>query len=66
MKTNNQNSPNQSKKGSDNRSDMRKHEYRNHDEVLTNDENYDVDTQKFIGKKPDWDDKLNNEEKNNE
>ena len=32
-------------KGSDNRSDMRKHQYKDHKEVLTNDENYDVDTQ---------------------
>ena len=42
---------------------MRKHQYKDHDEVLTNDENYDVDTQKFKGEKPDFDDKLNNEEK---
>ena len=32
---------------SDNRSDMRKHEYKDFEEVLKNDENYDVDTQKF-------------------
>ncbi len=55
--------PNQ--KGSDNRKDTRKHQYKEHDETLTNDENYDVDTQEFIGKEPDFDDKLNNEEKNN-
>lgn len=66
MKTNQPQSPNTSNsnnKGGDNRSDMRKHEYKDHDEVLTNDENYDVDTQKFKGEKPDFDDKLNNEEK---
>jgi hypothetical protein len=63
MNTNNQNSQKQTHKGSDNRSDMRKHQYKDHEEVLTNDENYDVDTQKFKGEKPDWDDKLNNEEK---
>ena len=66
MKSNNPISPNTSNsnnKGSDNRSDMRKHEYKDHYEILTNDENYDVDTQKFKGEKPDWDDKLNNEEK---
>ena len=50
-------------KGSDNRSDMRKHKYKDHEEVLTNDENYDVDTQKFKGELPDLDDKMNNEEK---
>jgi hypothetical protein len=44
---------------------MRKHQYRDHDEVLTNDENYDGDTQKFKGEEPDFDDKLVNEEKNN-
>ena len=64
MDTNNQNSQkSNNNKGSDNRSDMRKHQYKDHDEVLTNDENYDVDTQKFKGEKPDFDDKLNNEEK---
>ena len=63
MKPTNHSSQNQNNKGSDNRSDMRKHEYKDHDEVLTNDENYDVDTQKFKGEKPDFDDKLNNEEK---
>ncbi len=50
-------------KGSDNRSDMRKHQYKDHKEVLTNDENYDVDTQKFKGELPDLDVKMNNEEK---
>ncbi len=63
MNTNNQNSQKSNNKGSDNRSDMRKHQYKEHDEILTNDENFDVDTQKFKGEKPDWDDKLNNEEK---
>ena len=63
MNTNNQNSQKSNNKGSDNRSDMRKHQYKDHDEVLTNDENFDVDTQKFKGVKADWDDKLNNEEK---
>jgi hypothetical protein len=63
MISTNQNQQNHNKKGSDNRSDMRKHEYKDFEEVLKNDENYDVDTQKFTGEKPDWDDKLNNEEK---
>ncbi|MFT7352668.1 MAG: hypothetical protein ACI9XR_002455 [Flavobacterium sp.] len=63
MISTNQNQQNHNKKGSDNRSDMRKHEYKDFEEVLKNDENYDVDTQKFKGEKPDWDDKLNNEEK---
>ena len=63
MSTQNQNSNSQNRKATDNRSDMRKHQYKDHDEVLTNDENYDVDTQKFKGEKPDFDDKLNNEEK---
>lgn len=63
MNTNNQHSQKSNNKGSDNRSDMRKHQYKEHDEILTNDENFDVDTQKFKGEKPDWDDKLNNEEK---
>jgi hypothetical protein len=67
MKTNNQNSNNNSqdgnsKKGSD-RSDTRKHQYQDHDQVLTNDENYDSDTHKFKGEEPDFDDKLTNEEK---
>ena len=63
MKPTNHSSQNQNNKGSDNRSDTRKHEYKDHDEVLTNDENYDVDTQKFKGELPEFDDKLNNEEK---
>ena len=63
MNSTNQNQQNHNKKGSDNRSDMRKHEYKDFEDVLKNDENYDVDTQKFKGEKPDWDDKLNNEEK---
>ena len=63
MNTNNQNQPNQQHKGSDNRSDTKKHQYKDFEDVLKNDENYDEDTQKFKGEKPDWDDKLNNEEK---
>lgn len=63
MKTNNQNSDTAKKSGSDHRSDTRKHQYRDHDEVLTNDENYDTDTHKFKGEEPDFDDKLENEEK---
>jgi len=63
MNTNNQNPKSTKKGGSDNRSDTRKHQYKDHDEVLTNDENYDVDTQKFKGEEPDFDDKLNNQEK---
>lgn len=62
MKTNNQNPKSNIKSGSDTRSDTRKHQYKDHDEVLTNDENYDIDTHKFKGKEPDFDDKLNNEE----
>ena len=63
MGTNNQNQQNSQHKGSDNRSDMRKHEYKDFEDVLKNDENYEEKTQKFKGEKPDWDDKLNNEEK---
>ncbi|GEC70500.1 hypothetical protein SAMN05443543_103141 [Flavobacterium flevense] len=63
MSTNKLNPKNNNNKGSDNRSDTRKHQYRDHQEVLTNDENYDVDTQKFKGEEPDFDDKMNNEEK---
>ncbi|RZJ53996.1 MAG: hypothetical protein EOO44_06610 [Flavobacterium sp.] len=63
MKTNNQNPNNNEKRGSDNRSDMRKHQYKDHDEILTNDQNYDNDTHKFKGEEPDFDDQLNNEEK---
>nr|WP_294781083.1 hypothetical protein [uncultured Flavobacterium sp.] len=66
MKTNNLNPDGAKKSGSDNRSDTRKHQYKDHDEVLTNDENYDSDTQKFKGEEPDFDDKLENEEKNND
>ncbi|MFD1604392.1 hypothetical protein ACFSJW_13365 [Flavobacterium artemisiae] len=62
MNTNNQ-TPRNTNKGADHRTDTRKHQYQDHDEVLTNDENYDVDTKKFKGKEPDFDDKLNNEEK---
>ena len=63
MNTNNQNPTRTDKSGSDQRSDTRKHQYKDHDEVLTNDENYDVDTKKFKGEKPDFDDKMDNEEK---
>ena len=63
MGTNNQNQQNSQHKGTDNRIDMKKHEYKDFEDVLKNDENYDEDTQKFKGEKPDWDDKLNNEEK---
>ncbi|MNR45826.1 hypothetical protein D3C85_1647190 [compost metagenome] len=63
MSTNDQTQPNNQHKGADNRSDMRKHQYKDHDEVLTNDENYDPDTKKFKGEKLDFDDQLNNEEK---
>ncbi|GIZ09884.1 hypothetical protein [Flavobacterium sp. UMI-01] len=64
MNSQNKNPQKPNHRGSDNRSDMRKHEYKDFEEVLKNDENYDVDTQKFKGETPDWDDKLNNEEKN--
>ena len=40
MKTNNQNPQTPNKKGADNRSDTRKHQYKEHDAVLTNDQNY--------------------------
>ncbi|WP_026728857.1 hypothetical protein [Flavobacterium denitrificans] len=64
MKTNNNNLKVNKKSDSDIRSNTRKHEYKEHDEVLTNDENYDDDTHKFKGKEePEFDDKLNNEEK---
>ncbi|MEC5167180.1 hypothetical protein RCH18_002930 [Flavobacterium sp. PL11] len=63
MSAQNHNPQSHNQKGSDNRSDMRKHEYKDFEEVLKNDENYDVDTQKFKGEKPDWDDQKNNEEK---
>lgn len=63
MNSKNKNQQNAQNKGSDNRSDMRKHEYKDHEEILTNDENYDEDTQKFKGEQPDWNDQLNNEEK---
>lgn len=63
MKANNQNPQTPNKKGSDNRSDTRKHQYKEHDAVLTNDENYDPDTKKFKGEEPELDDKLNNKEK---
>ena len=63
MNTNNQNPKANSQKIGNDKSDTRKHQYKDHDEVLTNDENYDVDTKKFKGEKPDFDDKMNNEEK---
>lgn len=66
MSTNNQTQKNPNPKqegGGDHRTDTRKHQYKDHDEVLTNDENYDVDTKKFKGEEPELDDKLNNEEK---
>jgi len=64
MNTNNQNPKDTNKSGAKERSDTRKHQYKEHDEVLTNDENYDVDTKKFKGKEePEFDDKLDNEEK---
>ena len=64
MKANNQMPKSQNNKGSDNRSDMRKHQYKDHEEVHKNDENYDVNTQKYKGEETNWDNKLNNEEKN--
>lgn len=63
MKTNNQVQPDNQHKGADKRSDTRKHQYRDHEEVLTNDENYDPATQQFKGEEPDFDDKLNNKKK---
>ncbi|WP_366183994.1 hypothetical protein [Flavobacterium ovatum] len=63
MNSQNQNPQKPNQKGSDHRSDMRKHEYKDFEDVLKNDKNYDEDTQKFKGEKPDWDDQLNNEEK---
>ncbi|MFB9080728.1 hypothetical protein ACFFLS_21540 [Flavobacterium procerum] len=63
MKTNNQNPDNGKRNGSDHRTDTRKHQYKDHNEVLTNDKNYDSNTQKFKGEEPEWDDKMNNEEK---
>lgn len=64
MNTNSQNSRNNKKESADHRTDTRKHQYRNHDEVLTNDENYDPNTQKFKGEDSDFDDKMQNEDKN--
>jgi hypothetical protein len=63
MNTNNQNPKSTKNGGSDHRVDTRKHQYKDHDEILTNDENYDPETQKFKGEEPEFDDKLNNEEK---
>ena len=63
MNTNNKNPKANSQKIGNDRSDTREHQYKEHDEVLTNDENYDVDTHKFKGEEPEFDDKLNNEEK---
>ena len=52
MNTNNKNpKPNNQKIGAD-KSDTKKHQYKEYDEVLTNDENYDVDTNKFKGEEP--------------
>lgn len=45
------------------RNDTQKHEYKDHDEKLTNDANFDVDTQK-AKIKMDFDDKLDNVSKN--
>ena len=60
MNTNNKNpKPNNQKIGAD-KSDTTKHQYKEHDEVLTNDENYDVDTHKFKGEAHELDDNLNN------
>ena len=47
------------------RNDTKKHKYKDHDETLTNDANYDVDTQK-PKIEMDFDDKLDNVSKNNE
>ena len=64
MNKNSQNQNNSKNGGADHRSDTRKHQYKDHEEVNTNDENFDPDTQKFIGEEePDFDDKLNNEDK---
>jgi len=63
MDSNNQTQKNPDNNRADNRSDTRKHQYKDHDEVLTNDENYDPETKKFKGEEPEFDDKLNNEEK---
>lgn len=66
MEKNNQTqkNPNPKEQGAgDHRNDTRKHQYKEHDQVLTNDENYDADTKKFKGEEPELDDKLNNEEK---
>lgn len=63
MGTNNQKHQDNQNKKPDSRSDMRKHQYKDHDKVLTNDENYNPDTQKFKGEEPDFDDKLDNQKK---
>lgn len=63
MNANNQNPKGNNQKIGADRSDTRKHQYKDHNEVLTNDENYDVNTHKFKGEEPEFDDKLNNEEK---
>lgn len=58
-----QNPQNSNQKDPHERSDTRKHQYKDFDDVLKNDENYDEDTQKFKGEQPDEEDKMNNEEK---
>lgn len=63
MENKNQNHSNPKNAGADHRSDTRKHQYRDHEEVNTNDENYDPSTQKFDGNQPDFDDKMDNKEK---
>ncbi|MDR6967398.1 hypothetical protein J2X31_001409 [Flavobacterium arsenatis] len=45
------------------RNATREKQYKEHDETLTNDENYDVDS-KFIKGEPDFDDKNQNVDKN--
>lgn len=63
MNTNNKNPKANNQKIGNDKSDTRKHQYKEHDEVLTNDENYDVDTHKFKGEAPELDDKMDNQEK---
>ena len=46
------------------RNATQKHQYKEFEETLKNDENYDPDTQKYIGDKmPEFDDKLKNVDK---
>lgn len=63
MDKNSQNRNSSKNGGGDHRSDTRKHQYKNQDQVNTNDEYYGAATQKFNGEYPDFADKLNNEEK---